>query len=121
MANRVYNTGTIMPKAIGYRRLSKERGESGLSLTAQRKAIEDQAKRLELPLAATFTDSGISGGAPVLFQISAQSQLQHLQRDCTVCELRLIGRVRGFWHGRVVGSSPFLPDRLTGLLCSPRR
>ncbi len=39
----------------------------------------------------------------------------------TVCELRLIGRVRGFWHGRVVGCSGFLPGRLTGLLCSPRR
>ena len=39
----------------------------------------------------------------------------------TVCELRLIGRVRGFWHGRVVGCSAFLPGRLTSLLCSPRR
>ncbi len=54
-----------MAKAIGYRRLSKEKGDDGLSLTAQRQAIEAEAKRLELPLAATFTDDGVSGGARI--------------------------------------------------------
>ena len=56
----------------------------------------------------------------VLFQISAQSQLGHLQAIDTVCGLRLIGREREFWHGRVVGCSGFLQGRLTGLLWSPR-
>lgn len=56
---------TTMAKAIGYRRLSKEKVENGLSLTAQRQAIETEAKQLGLTLTATFTDDGVSGGARI--------------------------------------------------------
>ncbi len=54
-----------MPRAIIYRRLSKEKGETALSLTAQRRAGQEAADRLGLEIAATFTDDGVSGGAAI--------------------------------------------------------
>jgi DNA invertase Pin-like site-specific DNA recombinase len=53
-------------RAIGYRRISTvEQAGSGLGLDAQQTAIAAAAARLELPLADTFTDAGISGGLPL--------------------------------------------------------
>jgi DNA invertase Pin-like site-specific DNA recombinase len=50
-------------RAIGYRRVSTaEQAGSGLGLDAQEAAIAAAAARLELPLTATFTDAGVSGG-----------------------------------------------------------
>ena len=56
---------TMPPRAVIYRRLSKEKGETALSLTAQRRAAQEAADRLGLEIAATFTDVGISGGAAI--------------------------------------------------------
>ena len=51
------------PLAIGYRRVSTaEQAGSGLGLDAQETAIATVAARLELPLADTFTNAGLSGG-----------------------------------------------------------
>lgn len=51
-------------RVIGYLRVSsEEQAESGLGLAAQRYAIEQGADRLGLPLAETFTDGAVSGGA----------------------------------------------------------
>ena len=58
-------TESYMPRAIGYRRISKDRGDDGLGLSAQQKAIKDEAGRQELPLFETFTDNGVSGGARI--------------------------------------------------------
>ena len=53
-----------MPKAIGYLRVSSgKQVESGLGLEAQRAAVEGAAARLELPLAAVYTDEATSGVA----------------------------------------------------------
>lgn len=53
-------------RAIGYRRVSTaEQAGSGLGLDAQQTAIAAGAARLGLPLADTFTDTGISGGLPL--------------------------------------------------------
>lgn len=50
-------------RAIGYRRVSTtEQAGSGLGLDAQETSIATAATRLELALAATFTDAGVSGG-----------------------------------------------------------
>ena len=53
------------PAVIGYSRLSKAKGERGLGLAAQRRAITTQAKTLGLPVAAMHTDDGVSGGASI--------------------------------------------------------
>lgn len=53
-------------RAIGYRRVSTaEQAGSGLGLDAQQDAIAGAAQRLELALAETFTDAGLSGGLPL--------------------------------------------------------
>ena len=57
-------TESYMPRAIGYRRISKEHGDDALGLAAQLRAIKTEAQRIELTLADTFTDNGVSGGAP---------------------------------------------------------
>jgi len=56
---------SYVPRAIGYRRISKDRGDNGLGLAAQQKAIKDEATRLGLPLVDVFTDNGVSGGARI--------------------------------------------------------
>ena len=53
------------PAVIGYCRLSKAKGERGLGLAAQRRAITTQAKALGLPVAAMHTDDGVSGAASI--------------------------------------------------------
>jgi len=54
------------PRAFGYRRVSTtEQAGSGLGLDAQQTAIATAATRIGLPLAETFTDSGVSGGLPL--------------------------------------------------------
>lgn len=54
---------TTTARAIGYRRVSTaEQAGSGLGLDAQQSAIIAGAAKLGLPLAATFTDAGLSGG-----------------------------------------------------------
>jgi DNA invertase Pin-like site-specific DNA recombinase len=56
----------LQARAIGYRRVSTaEQSGSGLGLDAQETAIVVAAARLQLPLAETFTDAGISGGLPL--------------------------------------------------------
>jgi DNA invertase Pin-like site-specific DNA recombinase len=53
-------------RAIGYRRVSTlEQSHSGLGLDAQEVAITNAAARLAIPVSATFTDAGISGGLPL--------------------------------------------------------
>jgi DNA invertase Pin-like site-specific DNA recombinase len=52
----------MTPKAIAYLRVSTDQQtESGLGLDAQRRAIEQAAARLKLPIAAAYTDTGLSG------------------------------------------------------------
>jgi hypothetical protein len=54
----IIKSGTA--RAIGYRRVST--AEQELGLDAQQAAIIAGAARLDLPLADTFTDAGLSGG-----------------------------------------------------------
>ena len=67
-----------MPGAIGYRRMSKDRGDS-LGLVAQRQAIEREAQRLDVPLIATFTDTDVSGGAPIEKRVALLDGLKELR------------------------------------------
>jgi len=54
------------PQAVAYRRVSTaEQAGSGLGLDAQESAIARAAARLDLSVAGTFTDAGISGGLPL--------------------------------------------------------
>ena len=69
----------IMPRAIGYRRISKDRGDNGLGLAAQKKAIKDEADRLGLTLADTFTDNGVSGGARIEKRVQLMSAVAALR------------------------------------------
>lgn len=68
-----------MPKAVGYRRISKEHDDNGLGLTAQSHAIESEAKRLGLVMAATFTDNGVSGGAAIEKRVELLAAIQALR------------------------------------------
>lgn len=55
-----------MPKAIAYLRCSTlAQSESGLGLEAQRASVTQAATRLNLSLAALYTDEGLSGGLPL--------------------------------------------------------
>ena len=65
MTQPAYQREAAMPGAIGYRRMSKDKGDRGLGLVAQRRAIEHEAQHLDLPLVAMFTDNDVSGGAPI--------------------------------------------------------
>ncbi len=67
-----------MPGVIGYRRLSKDKGD-GLGLVAQRQAIEREAQRLDLPMVGTFTDSDVSGGAPIEKRVGLLDALKELR------------------------------------------
>lgn len=79
---------TTTAKAIGYRRLSKEKADNGLSLTAQRQAIETEAERLGLTLAATFTDDGVSGGA----RIEKRAELLAALRELAAGDVLIVAR-----------------------------
>ncbi len=70
---------TIMHKAIGYSRVSKDRGDKALGLAAQRQAIRDEAKRLGLDLSAVFTDNGVSGGARIEKRVELLAAMRALR------------------------------------------
>ena len=79
----------IMPRAIGYRRISKDRGDNGLGLAAQKKAIKQEADRLDLPLASTFTDNGVSGAASIDKRVQLIEAISALrQRDVLIVARR---------------------------------
>ena len=70
----------IMPRAIGYRRISKDRGDNGLGLAAQQKAIKQEADQLDLPLASTFTDNGVSGAARIEKRLELLAAISALRK-----------------------------------------
>jgi DNA invertase Pin-like site-specific DNA recombinase len=61
VTTRGHTVGCV--KAVGYLRVSTgDQATSGLGLDAQQAAVQATAARLNLPLAATFVDAGVSGG-----------------------------------------------------------
>lgn len=99
MTTESYN----MPRAIGYRRISKDRGDNGLGLVAQQKAIRDEAERLGLTLTETFTDNGVSGGARIEKRVELLAALKELRpgdrlivarRDRIARDVMLAGWIR---------------------------
>ena len=70
---------TDVPRIIAYRRISKE-GGSGLGLSAQAKAIRQEAKRLGLPVAETFTDDGVSGAAKIEKRVQLMAAITALRK-----------------------------------------
>ena len=79
MTQTAYQRERAMPGVIGYRRQSKDKGDNGLGLVAQRQAIERAAQRLDLPLVATFTDNDVSGGAPIEKRVGLLDALKKLK------------------------------------------
>lgn len=68
-------------RAIGYARVSSEQQrDSGLGIDAQHAAIAQTAARLRLPLAATFTDAGLSGSLDVEDRPALADALAALRR-----------------------------------------
>ena len=65
-------------RIIGYRRISKDNG-SGLGLAAQSVAIKAEAKRLGAPVSEMFTDSGVSGAAPIEKRLALLDALKALK------------------------------------------
>ncbi len=79
MTQTAYQREAAMPGAIGYRRMSKDKGDGGLGLLAQRQAIEREAQRLDLPVVATFTDNDVSGGAPIDKRVGLLDALKEIR------------------------------------------
>ena len=70
-----------MANAYGYRRVSTgQQASSGLGLEAQQEALVQAAARLQLPLAGTFTDAGVSGTAAVENRPGLFAALHQLRR-----------------------------------------
>lgn len=68
-------------RAIGYCRVSTDQQrESGLGLDAQRTAVEQTAARLQLHLAQTYTDAGLSGSLSVDERPALADALNALRR-----------------------------------------
>src|SRR5262245_29589625 len=71
----------MQARAIGYCRVSTDQQrESGLGLDGQRAAIEQTATRLQLHLAQTFTDAGLSGSLGVNDRPALADALNALRR-----------------------------------------
>ncbi|MDP2320633.1 MAG: recombinase family protein [Acidobacteriota bacterium] len=67
--------------AFGYLRVSTDQqADSGLGLDAQREAVVTTAARLGLPLAAVFTDAGVSGAVDIEDRPSLFTAVQGLKR-----------------------------------------
>lgn len=70
-----------MATAVVYTRVSTdEQGERGNGLDAQETACRAAADRLGLPIAAVFTDAGISGATPVAERPALVSAIASLRR-----------------------------------------
>jgi len=79
MTQPEYQRKPAMPGAVGYRRMSKDKGDGGLGLVAQRQAIEREAQHIDLPLVAMFTDNDVSGGAPIEKRVALLDALKELR------------------------------------------
>ena len=67
--------------AFGYLRVSTDQqADSGLGLEAQREAVVKTAERLGLPLAAVFTDAGLSGALDMESRPNLFAAVQDLKR-----------------------------------------
>jgi DNA invertase Pin-like site-specific DNA recombinase len=74
-------TSRTKTRAIGYIRVSTDQQrESGLGLEAQRASIEQTARRLQLTLAGTFTDAGLSGSLSINDRPGLADALNSLRR-----------------------------------------
>lgn len=68
-------------RAFGYLRVSTDQqADSGLGLEAQREAVEKTAARLGVPLAACFTDAGLSGALDLENRPNLFAAVQGLKR-----------------------------------------